>query len=119
MTGRGSISFDQESAELKAKAQVRLDSAPSTDPGEPSPDGADLVLKYDHTGKIGHAAFLLHQHLSSAGKHAQQATEVGAENLEGDGFGTGAALAKAGEGWRGELGVLLDGCAQMSISTTR
>ncbi|WP_406510496.1 hypothetical protein [Streptomyces sp. NBC_00212] len=108
------MSFDQEWAVLKAKAQVRLGSVPSMDPGGPSPDGADLVLKYDDMGKIGHAAFLLHQHLSSAGKHAQQATEAAAKSLEGDGFGTGGALAKAGEGWQGQLQVLLDACAQIS-----
>lgn len=108
------MSFDQEWADLKAKAQVRLDSAPSMDPGGPSPDGADLVLKYDDMGRIGHAALLLHQHLSSAGKHAQQATDAAAKSLESDGFGTGAALARAGEGWQDELEVLLEACAQIS-----
>ncbi|WP_438290622.1 hypothetical protein [Streptomyces sp. HUAS TT7] len=108
------MSFDQEWAALKAQAQVRLDSVPGMDPGGPSPDGADLVLKYDDMGKIGHAAFLLHQHLSSAGKHARQASQAAVKSLEGDGFGTGAALARAGEGWRGQLQVLLDACAQIS-----
>ncbi|MFA3843424.1 hypothetical protein [Streptomyces aureus] len=91
-----------------------LASVPSTDPGGLSPGGADLVVKYDDMGKIGHAAFLLHRHLSSAGKHAQDQTEAAAKSLESDGFETGAALAKAGKGWQGQLQVLLDACAQIS-----
>lgn len=55
------MSFDQEWADLKAKSAMRLDSVPA-DPGGTSPDGADLILRYDDMGKIGHAAFLLHQH---------------------------------------------------------
>ncbi|MBD0743974.1 hypothetical protein [Streptomyces sp. CBMA152] len=108
------MSFDQDWAALKAKAQMRLDSVPSPDPRGSSPDGADLILKYDDMGKIGHAAFLLHQHLSSAGKHAQPGTEAAAKSLGSDGFATGTALAKAGEGWQGQLQVLLDACAQIS-----
>ncbi|MDF3297867.1 hypothetical protein [Streptomyces tropicalis] len=108
------MSFDQEWAELKARAQMRLDSAPGMDPGGPSPGGADLVLKYDDMGEIGHAAFLLHQHLSSAGNYARSQTEAAAKSLDNDGFDMGAALAKAGEGWHGQLQVLLDACAQIS-----
>ncbi|MEW1830336.1 hypothetical protein [Streptomyces sp. NPDC088196] len=108
------MSFDQEWAELKAKAAMRLDGAPDMDPGGPSPGGADLIVKADDMGKIGHAAFLLHQHLASAGKHAQSHTEAAAKSLENDGFDMGAALAKAGEGWQGQLQVLLDACAQIS-----
>ncbi|KAF5996702.1 hypothetical protein [Streptomyces sp. WAC00263] len=107
------MSFDQEWAELKAKSAMRLDSVPA-DPGGSSPDGADLILRYDDMGKIGHAAFLLHQHLSSAGKHAQSHTEAAAKSLESDGFDMGAALAKAEEGWQGQLQVLVDACAQIS-----
>lgn len=109
--GRESVSFDQEWAELKAKARMRLN---SVDSGEPSPDGADLVVKYDDMGEIGHAAFLLHQHLSSAGKHAQSQTRAAAKSLKSDGFDMGDALAKAGKGWQGQLQVLLDACAQIS-----
>ncbi|MGX4689128.1 hypothetical protein [Streptomyces sp. JNUCC 63] len=107
------MSFDQEWAELKAKAQMRLNSV-SSDPGGPSPGDADLIVKYDDMGKIGHAAFLLHQHLSSAGKHAQSHTEAAAKSLDNDGFDMGAALAKASKGWQGQLQVLLDACAQIS-----
>ncbi|MFJ2392911.1 hypothetical protein ACIOTI_09205 [Streptomyces sp. NPDC087843] len=107
------MSFDQEWSELKTKARMRLDSVP-TDPGGTSPGGADLVLRYDDMGKIGHAAFLLHQHLSSAGKHARSHTDAAAKSLEDDGFDMGGALAKAEEGWQAQLQVLVDACAQIS-----
>ncbi|MEU5436064.1 hypothetical protein AB0G73_22165 [Streptomyces sp. NPDC020719] len=107
------MSFDQEWSELKTKAQMRLDGVPA-DPGGTSPGGADQILRYDDMGKIGHAAFLLHQHLSSAGKHAQTHTEAAAKSLDNDGFNMGAALAKAEEGWQGQLQVLVDACAQIS-----
>ncbi|MGW2423661.1 hypothetical protein ACWC0C_31165 [Streptomyces sp. NPDC001709] len=106
-----SASFDQEWSELKAKARMRLD---GVDPGGPSPSGADLVVKYDDMGKIGHSAFLLHQHLSSAGSHAKSHTEAAAKSLGNDGFDMGAALADADAGWRSQLQVLLDACAQIS-----
>ncbi|MFH8771175.1 hypothetical protein [Streptomyces sp. NPDC017958] len=111
VTGRESMSFDQEWAELKAKARMRLD---GVDPGGPSPSGADLVVKYDDMGKIGHAAFMLHQHLSSAGKHAQSHSQAAAKSLGNDGFDMGAALTEADEGWQAQLQVLLDACAQIS-----
>ncbi|MGW1892222.1 hypothetical protein ACWCP6_18470 [Streptomyces sp. NPDC002004] len=85
-----------------------------SDPGGPSPGGADLIVEYDDMGRIGHAAFLLHQHLSSAGKHAQSHTESAAKSLDNDGFGMGSALTKASEGWQGQLQVLLDAYAQIS-----
>jgi hypothetical protein len=75
------MSFDQEWAKLKAEARMRLDSVSSMNSGGPSPGGADLIVKYDDMGEIGHAAFLLHQHLSSAGKHAQSQTEAAAKSL--------------------------------------
>ncbi|MGW7525296.1 hypothetical protein [Streptomyces sp. NPDC054783] len=106
-----STSFDQEWAGLKTKARMRLD---GVDPGGPSPSGADLVVKYDDMGKIGHSAFLLHRHLSSAGSHAKSHAEAAAKSLKNDGFDMGAALAEADEGWQAQLQVLLDACAQIS-----
>lgn len=108
------MSFDQEWAALKAKGGMRLDSVPSTGPGGSSANGADLVVKYDDMGKIGHAAFLLRQHLASAGKHAQPQTTAAAKSLTNDGFDIGTALTTAGEGWHKQLDVLLDACAHIS-----
>ncbi len=93
---------------------MRLDGVPSTNSGGSSPGGADLIVKYDDMGEIGHAAFLLRQHLSSAGKHAQAHTEAAAKSLANTGFDMGTALTKAGEGWQGQLQLLLDACAQIS-----
>ncbi|MFE9539321.1 hypothetical protein [Streptomyces sp. NPDC006691] len=107
------MSFDQEWSGLKAEALMRLDSVPM-DPGGTASGGADLILRYDDMGKIGHAAFLLHQHVLSAAKHAQSQTEAAAKSLGNDGFSIGAALAKAEEGWRGQVQVLVDACAQIS-----
>ncbi|MFI5974869.1 hypothetical protein [Streptomyces sp. NPDC051452] len=105
------MSFDQEWAELKTKARMRLD---GVDPGGPSSGQADLVVKYDDMGEIGHAAFLLHQHLSSAGKHAQSHSQAAAKSLGNNGFDMGAALAEADGGWQAQLQVLVDACAQIS-----
>ncbi|MEV6702460.1 hypothetical protein AB0M68_35870 [Streptomyces sp. NPDC051453] len=108
------MSFDQEWADLKKNAQMRLNSAPSAGSGGPSSAGADLVVKYDDMGKIGHSAFLLHQHLSRTGKHAHADTETAAKSLSNDGFETGTALDEASKAWQDQLQVLLDACGQIS-----
>src|SRR4051812_6403596 len=105
------MSFDDEWAELKQNAQMRLNSAGSSGS---SSGGADLVVKYDDMGKIGHSAFVLHQHLSSAGKHAHADSEAAAKTLNGDGFETGWALDEANKAWQDQLQVLLDACGQIS-----
>ncbi|MGW4561041.1 hypothetical protein ACWEN3_01125 [Streptomyces sp. NPDC004561] len=65
-------------------------------------------------GSDSRPAFLLHQHLSSAGKHAQSHSQAAAKSLGNDGFDMGAALAEADGGWQAQLQVLVDACAQIS-----
>lgn len=102
------MSFDHEWAELKKNAQMSLNSA-STMEGD-----ADLIIRDDDMGKIGHAAFLLHRHLLSAGTHAQSDTEAAAKSLKSDGFETGVALAKAARAWQDQMEVLADSCGHIS-----
>ncbi|MGH4033909.1 hypothetical protein ACQB60_33820 [Actinomycetota bacterium Odt1-20B] len=109
------MSFEEEWAGLKAAAAARmeLNSTPEMDP-HPSPSDADLVVFDDELGKIGHSAYLLHNHLKSDGKHAQTQTRAAGASLKDDGFATGAALIEVSKVWEKQIGTLLDACAHIS-----
>ncbi|MFF6777848.1 hypothetical protein ACFY8W_30460 [Streptomyces sp. NPDC012637] len=111
------MSFDEEwAAERSAAANrvsMRLNQLPA-DPGGGSGGGADLGVKQDHLGAVGHAAFGLHGRLLKDGNHARSDTSEAATGLSNSGFRTGSAMATVQETWASQLGTLLDACAHIS-----
>ncbi|MFF5971685.1 hypothetical protein ACFY7C_09165 [Streptomyces sp. NPDC012769] len=110
------MTFEQEwAAERSAAADrvgTRLNQLPA-DPGGGA-GSADLGVKQDHLGAIGHAAFALHGRLVKDGHHARTETSEAATGLSQHGFRTGAALTTVQETWASQVGTLLDACAHIS-----
>lgn len=105
------MSFEDEWAEAKGAA-MRLNGHP-TDQGRWSPS-ADLSVKQDHLGAIGHAAYALHGRLAKDGNHARTDSTEAASALRTHGFRTGAALATVQETWGVQLRTLLHAVAHIS-----
>jgi len=110
------MSFEQEwAAERSAAADrvgVRLNQLPA-DPGGGA-GGADLGVRQDHLGALGHAAFALHGRLVKDGHHAAAVTSEAGTDLTKNGFLTGQALGTVQETWSSQLRTLLDACAHIS-----
>lgn len=110
------MSFEDEWAAAKSAAadriSMRLNQLPA-DPGRWSPS-ADLAVRQDHLGAIGHAAYELHGRLVKDGNHARTDTSEAATGLSSHGFRTGSALATVQETWSSQLRTLLDACAHIS-----
>ncbi|MEU0273692.1 hypothetical protein [Streptomyces sp. NPDC006307] len=105
------MSFDDEWAQAKAAAVMRLNGAPG---GSAKPGSADYVVHDDELGAIGHAAHGLFNGLESGGKHARAASETAGSSLKGDGFVTGAALSEVNTTWETQVKSLLQACAHIS-----
>lgn len=109
------MSFDEEWATERsaaaARVSMRLNQAPA---GPGGGGGADLKVRQDHLGAIGHAAYELHRRLLKDGKHAGGDTVEAAGGLSKHGFRTGSAMAEVQETWSSQLGTLLDACAHIS-----
>ncbi|WMX46790.1 hypothetical protein [Streptomyces roseicoloratus] len=100
-----------ESSAAANRASTRLNQLPA-DPG--GGGGADLGVKQDHLGAVGHAAHELHGRLLKDGNHARNDTSGAATDLSNNGFRSGSALATVQETWGSQLGTLLDACAHIS-----
>ncbi|MFJ9829397.1 hypothetical protein ACIRSU_34215 [Streptomyces sp. NPDC101160] len=109
------MSFDEEWAAERsaaaARVSMRLNQAPA---GPVGGGGADLKVRQDHLGAIGHAAYELHGRLLKDGKHAGSDTAEAAGGLSRNGFRTGSAMAEVQETWSSQLSTLLDACAHIS-----
>ncbi|MFK3729644.1 hypothetical protein ACI2LJ_05190 [Streptomyces sp. NPDC088090] len=105
------MSFEDEWGAAKVAA-TRLNGLPG-DPGRWSP-GADLSVRQDHLGAIGHAAYGLHGRLVKDGNHARGDSGVAAGLLTAHHFHTGAALANVVEAWDLQLRTLLDAVGHIS-----
>ncbi|MGW4999955.1 hypothetical protein ACWEP8_20010 [Streptomyces hydrogenans] len=105
------MSFEDEWGAAKGAA-MRLNGSPG-DPGRSSP-GADLSVKQDHLGAIGHAAYGLHGRLAKDGKHARGDSAVAAGLLTAHHFHTGVVLANVLETWDLQLRTLLDAVGHIS-----
>ncbi|KUJ70256.1 hypothetical protein ACZ90_04980 [Streptomyces albus subsp. albus] len=75
---------------------------------------ADLVVKRDDLGAIGHDAYGLHGALSKNGRHAHSSTSTAATALAKHHFSCGTALTKVNQNWLTQLDTLKDACAQIS-----
>ncbi|MFF8604359.1 hypothetical protein ACF06X_00310 [Streptomyces sp. NPDC015346] len=110
------MSFDDEWASVRTKAQadvsMRLNQVPA-DPGGGS-GNADLGVDQDKLGAIGSAAYALHGRLVKDGNHARTNTSEAATGMSTSGFRTGSAMATVQETWSSQLSTLLDACANIS-----
>ncbi|MFE5796667.1 hypothetical protein ACFQ8C_29390 [Streptomyces sp. NPDC056503] len=110
------MSFEDEWAAAKSaasgRAGMRLNQAP-TDPGNGGPS-ADLAVREDHLGAIGHAAYALHGRLAKDGNHARMDSHEAVTALSAHHFRTGAALATVQETWGFQLRTLLHAVAHIS-----
>ncbi|XIE78723.1 hypothetical protein AB6O49_12660 [Streptomyces sp. SBR177] len=104
------MSFDEEWAAERRAAAARAGTRPNGTPG----GGADLAVRQDHLGAIGHAAHELHGRLAKDGHHARTETADAASGLSRTGFRTGPALTVVQETWASQLATLLDACAHIS-----
>ncbi|MFB6898772.1 hypothetical protein [Streptomyces hydrogenans] len=91
---------------------MRLNGLPN-DQGSRSP-GADLSVRQDHLGAIGHAAYGLHGRLAKDGNHARGDSAVAAGLLTAHHFHTGVVLANVLDTWDLQLRTLLDAVGHIS-----
>ncbi|MFC0601810.1 hypothetical protein [Streptomyces palmae] len=75
---------------------------------------ADLVVKRDDLGAIGHDAYRLHTAMTKNGRHAHSSTAAAATALTNRNFTCGAALTKVNRDWSTQLDTLKHACAQIS-----
>ncbi|MGW4161604.1 hypothetical protein [Streptomyces sp. NPDC004788] len=109
------MSFDEEWAAERSAAAARVGMRLNQAPAGPGGGGAaDLKVRQDHLGAIGHAAYELHGRLLKDGKHAGGDTVEAASGLSKHGFRTGSAMAAVEETWSSQLRTLLDACAHIS-----
>ncbi|MEU8619202.1 hypothetical protein [Streptomyces sp. NPDC048623] len=112
------MSFDEEWAAARSAAasrvSMRLNRLSAEPGGGGGGGGADLQVRQDHLGAIGHAAYQLRGRLVKDGNHARTDTTDAAAGLSVNGFRTGAALTTVQETWASQLGTLLDACAHIS-----
>ncbi|MFJ3904098.1 hypothetical protein [Streptomyces sp. NPDC090025] len=111
------MSFEEEWAAERTAAAHRASTRLNQLPGAPGPSaggGADLQVRQNHLGAIGHAAHQLHGRLLKDGNHARTDTTEAAGGLTRTGFRTGSAMATVQETWAAQLGTLLDACAHIS-----
>ncbi|MFF2778294.1 hypothetical protein ACFVU3_25660 [Streptomyces sp. NPDC058052] len=106
------MAFEDEWAGAAESDAMRLNRLPA-DPGRWSP-GADLSVKQDHLGAIGHAAYALHGRLAKDGNHARMDSAEAATALTAHHFRAGAALAAVQETWGFQLRTLLHAVAHIS-----
>ncbi|MFJ3904087.1 hypothetical protein [Streptomyces sp. NPDC090025] len=114
-----SDTFDEQwrsaSAAARERVAMRLNQADGAGqgPGQ-GPGGADLAVRQDRLGAIGHAAYVLHGRLLKDGVHAEAATGESGGDLTKNGFRTGSALTTVRETWSSQVRTLLAACAQIS-----
>ncbi|MEV5320460.1 hypothetical protein AB0K92_22890 [Streptomyces sp. NPDC052687] len=102
----------------RGAVRTRIDSAPSAGPA----GGADLVVRQDDLGAVGHEAFSLFDRMrervdiagagadkSGAGTSLQAATE-----LKSHGFSAGDELSTTVEVWTSQIKSVLQACAHIS-----
>ncbi|MGW4781741.1 hypothetical protein ACWEPA_34460 [Streptomyces filamentosus] len=111
------MAFEDEWAAARDAARnggtgMRLNGLPN-DQGRWSP-GADLSVRQDHLGAIGHAAYGLHGRLAKDGNHARDDSSLAAGLLTAHHFHTGAVLANVVETWDLQLRTLLDAVGHIS-----
>ncbi|WP_181767558.1 hypothetical protein [Streptomyces albidus (ex Kaewkla and Franco 2022)] len=111
------MSFDNEWAQLKARADTRRGTHTqlnqlAPDPGGSTPQG-DLKVSQTELAAIGDAAFRLHQDLDRDGDHARVSSFKAASSLEKD-FAVGRALDFVATRWVDQQRSLLDACAHIS-----
>ncbi|MET9350416.1 hypothetical protein [Streptomyces termitum] len=110
------MSFENEWAAARNAAvdstRTQLNQAP-TDPGVRGPD-ADLSVRQDHLGAIGHAAYELHGRLVKDGNHARTDSMEAASLMYGHQFRTGMELMNVNSTWLEQIRTLLDACAHIS-----
>jgi hypothetical protein len=109
------VSFDEEWAAAREAAQQRI--AMRLNQADPSRGGAsdaDLKVRQDHLGALGHAAYELHSRLAKDGKHASASTEEAGGDLTNNGFKTGIAMNTVQRTWNSQLRTLVDACAHIS-----
>ncbi|AZM89369.1 hypothetical protein [Streptomyces sp. W1SF4] len=105
------MSFEEEWSAARATAAANISTRLNQ---APAPGPADLVLNQDHIGAIGSEAHKLHSRLQADGRHAATASAEAAGALSREGFGSGAALAKANARWESQVETLAAACAQIS-----
>ncbi|MGE7385362.1 hypothetical protein ACQKM2_07750 [Streptomyces sp. NPDC004126] len=105
------MSFDEEWSAARATAAANI----SARLNQATTGGtADLALNQDHIGAIGSEAYKLHSRLQADGRHAATASAEAAGALSREGFGSGAALARANTRWESQVKTLVAACAQIS-----
>ncbi|WMX46797.1 hypothetical protein RGF97_20945 [Streptomyces roseicoloratus] len=117
----GVVSFEEEWAVERAAAAtrvgMRVNGLPAGQAGSGSgggSGGADLAVRQDHLGAVGHAAYELNGRLAKDGNHARTDTSDAATGLSRNAFRTGSALTTVQETWASQLRTLLDACAHIS-----
>lgn len=87
----------------------RVDDGPTS-----SGAAADLSVKQDELGAVGHEAYGLYNRLANDGDQARASTFDAAIALTNDNFQTGSAMTKVHDTWGRQLKTLLDACANIS-----
>ncbi|MEU7023251.1 hypothetical protein ABZ990_21670 [Streptomyces sp. NPDC046203] len=109
------MSFDEEWASAREAARERIAMRLNqTDPSRGGASDADLKVRQDHLGAIGHAAYELHGRLARDGRHASATTEEAGGDLTDNGFLTGIAMNTVQRTWSSQLRTLVDACAHIS-----
>ncbi|MFJ3879422.1 hypothetical protein ACIPW5_18435 [Streptomyces sp. NPDC090077] len=106
------MSFEQEWSAARAAAAANISTR--LNQTAPTAGSADLALDQDHIGAIGSEAYQLHSRLQADGRHAATASAEAAAALSREGFGSGAALARANSRWESQVKTLTAACAQIS-----
>ncbi|RST02995.1 hypothetical protein EF910_22225 [Streptomyces sp. WAC07149] len=108
------MSFEEEWSAARATAAANISTRLNQAAAAPTPGAADLVLDQDHIGAIGSEAHKLYSRLQTDGRHAATASADAAGALSREGFGSGAALARANTRWESQVKTLVAACAQIS-----
>ncbi|MEU9719077.1 hypothetical protein [Streptomyces sp. NPDC047976] len=106
------MSFEEEWSAARATAAANISTRLNQSAATAAP--ADLALNQDHIGAIGSEAHKLHSRLQADGRHAATASAEAASALSREGFGSGAALARANTRWESQVKTLAAACAQIS-----
>ncbi|MEU8824754.1 hypothetical protein [Streptomyces sp. NPDC048636] len=111
------MSFEKEWVQHKAAVGTRLNEARTGGGGGGS---ADLIVRADDLGAVGHEAYILHERLRKAGdvtrgaKDGNGHTAEAVAALKRENFATAVALGAAVETWHSQLTTALQACAHIS-----
>ncbi|MEU6557614.1 hypothetical protein ABZ915_46500 [Streptomyces sp. NPDC046915] len=110
------MSFDEMWGQARSKAATRQQSSMELNQLAASGGGggdSDYTVTSPDLKAVGNDAQTLYHHLETDAFHAGAQTDKAANDLNTDGFETGAALWTAWDKWRSQSEALLSACAHI------